>query len=198
LSTKVPALLSTSLEARLVGLEHYRLGFEEQLLGRPIFIDIARDTLHLDDDSNLMAFCCVDPVSFDFETRLQLGQHPNLLELLPTDTTTAEVEVRHLAIESAFLKDLIFALPRFGALQSVLLPKPDDDPIHRRISPTATRYAERKFVEDRKAMEDGLEAKWKIMSSKNGGSFKRPNLEFLTPKQMRERLGMSMEPRALY
>lgn len=185
------------MEGREIALERYSRGFEEQLLGRPVYIDFARDLVHFDDDSNVMAFCCVDPVSFSFETRLFEGEHPNLVKLLPENPTSAEDNIRHLAIESAFLKDLVVALPRFGALESVILPKPDDDPVQRRISPAATAFAERKYTRERKEMEDGLRAEWDNIAKKRGNSFKPPVLEYLTPKEMRQRLGMTLRVRGL-
>ena len=35
-------------------------------------------------------FCCVDPVFFIFETRLKLGEHPNLVKLLSAKPISAE------------------------------------------------------------------------------------------------------------
>ena len=97
----------------------YRLCFEKELHGKPIWIDFRRDVLAFENASALFAF-----YGFRHPQVSQYVVKPErLARALPKDKTPVEMGIKELAINSPLTKQIIEILSRFQSLEKVLLAK---------------------------------------------------------------------------
>lgn len=176
-STKIPAILLTSREARAAGLEHYSISLKQQLSGKSIYIDFAGDTLHFDKSDTLIAMCGVNRPS------LYKYGHNNSKTLLPQEVSTAEAEICTLAIELPTFQDLIHVLPRFNDLETVLLRK---RPENVRLPGLAVMNAR-----NMAKMEVGLREQWEKAAEEKESAFNEPKLVYLSSTDFEERVNAS-------
>jgi hypothetical protein len=112
-----PALLRTTSESRAVMLNIYRPCFAKEFGGRPIYIDLSRDTIYFGNPISLLSFYGIEqPCQFNYSEFTS-----ELLAIVPEERNDIEKSLKSIAINWGWGSTCTCAvLCRFQSLEEVV------------------------------------------------------------------------------